>query len=457
MATAPQTFSSGVIEGFYGPPWSPAERRTLFADLAALGLNTYVYAPKDDLRHRVRWRETYPASEAAALAETFAAARAQGLRVVYGLGPGLDLCYADAADRACLLRRFRQALELGATGVALLLDDIPDRMVPEDRARFGTFAAAQASVANELLASLRAGHPGVALWFCPTAYCGRMAERQLGGAGYLEELGAALAPEIEVFWTGPEIISRELTPELLRDVTAWLRRPPLIWDNLHANDYDGRRGYCGPYAGRSVALRGAVRGLLLNPNVEFPLNFVPLRTFADFLRAEPGWDARASYLAALRAWWPRYATAAGGMVWEELLALADAFYLPYAEGPEAEAVWRAARTVIAAPAVPPAAAREELRARAGRLRDACARVAELEDRALFHAWSRRAWEVREEMDLLLQYAAARERGLERREAFHADFHLAGTYRGGLAARLQRLLAQAPDGGLRPAVGPEETS
>jgi hypothetical protein len=88
------------------------------------------------------------------------------------------------------------------------------------------------------------------------------------------------------------------------------------------------------------------------------------------------------------------------------------------------------------------------------LREACARLAELEDRALFHAWSRRAWELREEMDLLLQYAAARERGMPRTESLHADFHLPGTYRGGLAARLQRLLVQDPAGGLRAAGAPE---
>jgi hypothetical protein len=48
---------SGVIEGFYGPPWSEAERLQLFATLQAQGLNTYVYAPKDDLKHRALWRE----------------------------------------------------------------------------------------------------------------------------------------------------------------------------------------------------------------------------------------------------------------------------------------------------------------------------------------------------------------------------------------------------------------
>ena len=80
--TPPPRFLSGVIEGFYGPPWSPAERRALFQRLKEGGCNTYVYAPKDDLKHRARWREPYAPAEAETLRETFAAARARGLRII---------------------------------------------------------------------------------------------------------------------------------------------------------------------------------------------------------------------------------------------------------------------------------------------------------------------------------------------------------------------------------------
>ena len=45
-------FLSGVIEGFYGRPWSPEQRRELFGWLQRAGLKAYLYAPKDDLKHR---------------------------------------------------------------------------------------------------------------------------------------------------------------------------------------------------------------------------------------------------------------------------------------------------------------------------------------------------------------------------------------------------------------------
>ena len=113
-----------------------------------------------------------------------------------------------------------------------------------------------------------------------------------------------------MFWTGPEIISREITVDSIRELQTVLRRKPLIWDNLHANDYDGRRFFCGPYAGRPPELRSVVSGLLVNPNNEFPLNYVPLRTLAEFVHrpGAAGWDARKAYLSAMLEWLPRFAT-----------------------------------------------------------------------------------------------------------------------------------------------------
>src|SRR6185503_13078769 len=105
----------------------------------------------------------------------------------------------------------------------------------------------------------------------------------------------------------------------VRELQKLLRRKPLIWDNLHANDYDGRRFYCGPYAGRPLELRGAVSGLLSNPNCEFALNFVPLRTLAEFVRCESAWHPRQAYLEGMRAWWPRFATVGTPIPFEDLV------------------------------------------------------------------------------------------------------------------------------------------
>src|SRR6266536_392846 len=349
MATRETTdFLAGVIEGFYGQPWSKAERFELFDWMADWGLNTYLYAPKDDLKHRALWREAYSAPEAETPGGIIQACKKGNIRFIYALSPGLDICYSHDAELDHLRKRFEQMLALGCENFALLFDDIPDRMDAEDLKRWGSFASAQCHVVNTLFRWTRERCPDGRFLFCPTPYCGRMAERKLGGENYLPTIGRELLPEIDVFWTGPEIISREITVAHVEELQRILRRKPLIWDNLHANDYDERRFFCGPYAGRPPELRDAVAGLLSNPNCEFPLNYIPLRTLAEFVRspATAGWDARRSYLSAMREWLPQFATIGQPVTLEELVLFGDCHYLPHEEGPEAEALYERVRRVI---------------------------------------------------------------------------------------------------------------
>jgi protein O-GlcNAcase/histone acetyltransferase len=331
-------------------------------------------------------------------------------------------------------------------------------MAAEDLKAGRSFASAQSQVANALFRWTREQSPGARFLFCPTPYCGRMAERNYGGEGYLATIGRELLPEIDVFWTGPEIISREITVAHIRELRNILRRKPLIWDNLHANDYDGRRFYCGPYAGRPPELRDEVCGLLTNPNNEFPLNFVPFRTLAGFVRCDGRWAPREAYLSAMREWLPRFATIGQPVTLEDLILFGDCYYLPYEEGPEAEALFECARILLAGkPAEWGADAAVFLR-QAARLKEFCARMTELRQRPLFYALSRRVWELREELDLLERYVKHHSTGGPA-DAARSDFHLPFTYRGGLVPRLQRLLVQHPDGSFTPARwdGPAQTT
>lgn len=443
------TFLSGIIEGFYGPPWTLSERLELFRWMRAGGLNTYLYGPKDDLKHRALWRESYSPEEAASLEGLIQSCHQHGLQFIYALGPGLDLRYTHAPDIDCLKERFAQMLRLGCRNFSLLFDDIPDRLDPVDRNRWGSFAAAQSGITNEIFAWLRAQCPSLRFFFCPTPYCGRMALRQLGGPGYLETIGRELAPEIDIFWTGPEIIAREITVEHIADVRAQLRRPPVIWDNLHANDYDGRRFFCGPYTGRPTALKQNVRGILANPNVEFPLNYVPIRVLAEYLRSGAT-DPRATYLSALRAWFSEFTTVHQPLAFEDLVLFGDCYYLPYEQGPEAIQLLNRLRDVVTSDPTHWGDRATAIRADVVRLRDFCARLTELRNRPLFHALSRRVWELREELDLFDRFLTFKSMPENRDRPFVSDFHLPKTYRGGLVPQLQQLLVPRGGESLAPA-------
>ncbi len=441
-------FLSGVIEGFYGPTWSRAERIELLDLMSAWGLNTYLQGPKDDIHHRAAWRIPYPHEEASELQSLAREAGARGVQIAHGFGPGLDIRYSDPADLDAAVARFVQARSMGVSIFVLLFDDIPDQMHAEDVARWGTLARAQAAFANAVLDAL-SGHAPARMLFCPTPYCGRMAMRAHGGPGYLQQLGADLAPAIDVFWTGPEIVSHEITPRHIDEVASWLRRPPLLWDNLHANDYDGRRFHCGPYSGRPHGLRPRLRGVLSNPNTEFPLNFPGLHSLSAWLRSAGDWDERASYLEAIRAWLPRFEGWKQPMPEEDLVLLGDCFYLPGTEGAMAVQLRDQLRDVLAMPPDRWGPEATMVRARLARLRDACARIADLRDRRMFAAWSRRAWELREEADLLVKFLGWNLDPATRGQPFQSDFHQPLTYRGGMVPSLQNLLAMQPDGTFGP--------
>lgn len=445
-------FLSGIIEGFYGQPWTHAQRLDLFTRLRSRGLNTYLYAPKDDLRHRHRWREPYPDAEAAALAALIAAARAAGVAFVYALAPGLDPAFGSPAGLAAFARKTAQLQQLGCRHFAVLFDDIVTAPASGPLGVTAQDAAAQVAFTHHLLPRLSPAADGARLLFCPTPYCGRMAGPP-AASGYLRTLGATLDPCIQIMWTGPEIVSAEIAPGPVRELAAVLRRKPLLWDNLFANDYDRRRLYLGPYAGRPAALRAEVAGVLCNPNCEFAANTLACHTLAAWVH-QPDYEPRAAYQAAWRDWQPAWACAAplppatepAAFPLASLEFLGDCLHLPFAHGARAQAWYADFQFLLA---TPPAGWGEHFpRFVAGcqEIERLFERLTRLEDRDLLHALYRPIWELKEETALLLGYLRWLQAEPGPDAAFHSAEHRPLTYRGGLVADFQRLLPMARDGG-----------
>ncbi|XP_076682077.1 O-GlcNAcase isoform X2 [Andrena cerasifolii] len=273
-------FICGVVEGFYGRPWTTEQRKDLFQKLKKWGMDSYLYAPKDDYKHRAYWRDLYTVEEAEHLTGLITAARECGIMFYYALSPGLDITYSSAKEVTVLKRKLEQVSQFGCTAFALLFDDIEPEMSEADKEVFQSFAHAQVSVTNDIFQHL--GQPRFLL--CPTQYCATRAMPNVASSEYLNTLGSKLAQEIDIMWTGPKVISRLLTVESIEEITEVLRRPPVIWDNLHANDYDQKRVFLGPYAGRSPDLISKLRGVLTNPNCEYGANFVAIHTLAQWSR-----------------------------------------------------------------------------------------------------------------------------------------------------------------------------
>lgn len=440
-------WGGGVIEGFYGKPWTRQERSQVFAWMAASGLQTYFYAPKDDPHHRSIWRQPLPEPEAAALGERIAACRAHNIDLVFAIHPGLDIEHCSEKDQQLLIERFEQVVSLGGRHFAVLFDDIPGVLSQQDAERFDSLAEAQAAVANRVQDWLAEQLPEGRLLFCPTAYCTRMSNAKLGGEGYLAALGSQLDPAVDVLWTGPEIISREISSEHLASVGRLLRRPPVIWDNLFANDYDADRFFVGPLHGRSPEIAPLIRGLLLNPNNEQPLNFMPVHMLGQFLAhladtTAKVWQPRLAFLKALAAWhssFALYASDAEAVTDAELRLLADCFSLPHEHGDDAKTLLAEITDALTRPGAGWSDADAVCLAKVTALEELTTRLTDLRDRPLFQAMSRRLWALREELSLLRQRLCNRQRVAAGEPASPDDDHLPGTFRGGFVADLRRLL------------------
>lgn len=121
---------------------------------------------------------------------------------------------------------------------------------------------------------------------------------------YLKHIGAELDPAIDIMWTGtlsscnmyvtllsllppqgPKVISKSISLSSVKELSTVLQRPPILWDNLHANDYDQRQLFLGPYCGRSVTLYAHINGVLTNPNCEYTANYIAIHTLAQWSRS----------------------------------------------------------------------------------------------------------------------------------------------------------------------------
>ena len=75
-----------------------------------MGLNTYLYAPKDDYKHRLHWRECYSQKEEESLRHMISSAKRRGVTFVYALSPGLDIIFSAKSDVKCLKQKLQQVL-----------------------------------------------------------------------------------------------------------------------------------------------------------------------------------------------------------------------------------------------------------------------------------------------------------------------------------------------------------
>ncbi|HET8589870.1 MAG TPA: beta-N-acetylglucosaminidase domain-containing protein [Nakamurella sp.] len=290
----------GVIEGFYGTPWSHAARLSQLDFYGAHKMNTYVYSPKDDPYLRAQWRDPYPADKLAQIAELVDRAVANHVEFTYALSPGLSVCYSSATDEQALIDKFQTLWDIGVRTFAVPLDDISytDWHCDADPAMFGTGGGAagraQAYLLNEVQRDFIDTHPGASrLEMVPTEYS------NTADSAYKTALRENLDRDIVVEWTGVGVIAPTITTAQAAAAHDVFGHDILVWDNYPVNDYVTNRLLLAPYVGRDPGLADDLFGITANPMIQPEASKIALFTVADYTWNPPAYDPHSSWEAGL--------------------------------------------------------------------------------------------------------------------------------------------------------------
>lgn len=262
----------GVVEGFYGTPWSHQVRLSLIEFYGRNKLNDYLYGPKDDPYHSSPyWRQPYPEDEAKNIKELVQAANKARVNFVWAIHPGKDIRW-NKADYDSLVSKFNMMYDLGVRSFAIFFDDIEGE---------GTNPKKQVELLNDLTKDfVKAKGDVTNLQICPTDYSQLWAKP--GPDGPLAVYGRELNPNVEVFWTGAVVCS-DLTPETLEFINSRIKRPALYWWNYPVTDYCKHIMLQGPVYGLDTSLTPEqVVGIESNPMEHGEASKLALYGVADY-------------------------------------------------------------------------------------------------------------------------------------------------------------------------------
>ncbi len=262
----------GVVEGFYGTPWSHEVRLSLVDFYGRNKMNNYLYGPKDDPYHSSPyWRQPYPADQAAKIRELAQACKRNHVKFYWAIHPGKDIRW-NKEDYDSLLNKFNMMYDLGVRSFAIFFDDIEGE---------GTNPHKQVELLNNLSEDFVKVKGDVSnLIICPTDYSKLWAKP--GEDGPLAVYGRTLNPLAEVFWTG-DVVCSDLTPETLEFINTRIKRPALYWWNYPVSDYCRNYILQGPVYGLDTTLTSAeTAGIESNPMEHGEASKLALYGVADY-------------------------------------------------------------------------------------------------------------------------------------------------------------------------------
>ena len=295
----PDLPARGIVEGYYGAPWSFEARCSIFRFMGRNKMNTYIYAPKDDpFHHGQGCYKPYPDTKAAELRDLVQYARRNHVRFVWAIHPANTVRWGqnggkDQLDALCV--KLQQMYDLGVRDFGVLVDDSSGEIGKAER---------QVQLCNYILENFIRKHPDVnqTLIMCPTGY-----NRSWTNEKFLNTLGAGLDKSIPVMWTGDTVV-HDITYSGQQWVNKQVQRPTFIWWNWPCNDFKRSRLSMGRTYGLDTNpdMKNQMSGFVANPMEHAEASKVGLFGVANYTWNIDDFDSTTTWEEGMRRLYPRH-------------------------------------------------------------------------------------------------------------------------------------------------------
>lgn len=291
----PEIGIRGIIEGFYGFPWTHEDRQSLMEFGGNYKMNTFIYAPKDDPYHRAKWATLYPEKEAQQIAELAQKGHDSGVNFVWTIHPGDSINLTSESDFQKALAKLEQVYSLGVRQFGVLFDDISYSSSGKEQAEFIN------RVDDEFVKVKGDVKPLITVGTRYNSAIGPDPDT------YLAPFVKTLHDDVSVMWTGHAVMSN-----INREVFEWPKerintdKDFMVWWNYPVNDYAAGKILMGKMDMLGNDLDN-VSGFVSNPMCEADASKAAIFGIADYTWNVGAFDADKSWNAEIEAIAPEVA------------------------------------------------------------------------------------------------------------------------------------------------------
>ncbi|MDO4510495.1 MAG: beta-N-acetylglucosaminidase domain-containing protein [Bacteroidales bacterium] len=313
----------GIIEGYYGLPYSEEVTADLFRFMARYKLNTYMYGAKSDPYHSRYWDKAYPKKISAKekrlglmtedmMKHLCEVAHQSKVNFIWSIHPGqtfTELKNSDVLDR--IMAKFEKMYSLGVRQFGVFVDDVG---VPYDTPTLSKCTERLTDLQQRI--GQRWNKPGAAaadtvkpLQYVPQLYAYSWVKRELA-----QKFWNSLTPvpeKVNIYTTGKNVWSVPNSKDL--DVlNGFLGREVAWWWNYPCNDNDVTKIFIADtytnfadetnIANHERMEKGLkLKTIIINPMQQGELSKVALFSVGDYTWNMNAFDNMASWRASLKA------------------------------------------------------------------------------------------------------------------------------------------------------------